>query len=68
MHETCLIIIHDPGTRPGLESNLGAHSLDQVVPPDPIPVEPCLRLLSERRSAAGTCMQMPCDYQVHDSD
>ena len=23
MHETCLIIIHDPGMRPGLESNQG---------------------------------------------
>ena len=23
MHETCLIIIHDPGLRPGLESNRG---------------------------------------------
>ena len=23
MHETCLIIIHDPGMRPGLESNRG---------------------------------------------
>ena len=27
MHETCLIIIHDPGMRPGLESNQGTFGL-----------------------------------------